>query len=82
MRALFSMLFVQNLMTYLILQMTLHILYDGCLAYLWNGATPGKRLMGLAVSNADASPLTLTACLVRAILKAAFWCDWLCLALH
>jgi uncharacterized RDD family membrane protein YckC len=62
------------MMTYLMLQMTLHILYDGFLTYIWSGSTPGKRLLGLAVSTNDASPLTLTACLVRAVLKAAFWC--------
>jgi hypothetical protein len=65
---------MQPLMTYLILQMTLHVLYEGCLTYFWNGSTPGKRLLGLAVTRADASPLTLTACLVRAVLKASFWC--------
>ena len=69
------MLRAQNLMSYLILQMALHILYEGCLTYMWCGSTPGKRLMGLAVSTTDASPLTLTACFVRAVLKAAFWCD-------
>lgn len=68
------MVCVQNLMTYLVLQMILHILYEGGLTYMC-GATPGKRLFGLAVAKVDASPLTLTACLVRAVLKAAFWCD-------
>ncbi len=70
-----SMLCSQNLMTYLMLQMALHVLYEGCVTYMWSGSTPGKRLLGLAVSTTDASPLTLTACLVRAVLKAAFWCD-------
>ena len=37
----------------------------------WNGATPGKRLLGLRVVMDDGLPVTLTASIVRNLLRAA-----------
>jgi hypothetical protein len=78
-------------------EMALHIAYDGMLSYIWDGSTPGKRLLGLAVAvvhkailplsvihtcflkdclclqGSGGRPLSLTSCIVRAILKASFW---------
>ncbi len=36
---------------------------------LWDGQTPGKRLLGLRVVHSDGTRLTLTACLVRNLLR-------------
>jgi uncharacterized RDD family membrane protein YckC len=36
----------------------------------WNGATPGKRLLGLMVLNDDGSPLRWSAALTRNLLRA------------
>ena len=41
------------LMTYLQLQIMLHILYEGLLCYLMDGSTPGKRMVGSRVLLID-----------------------------
>lgn len=65
--------FNSNLFVYFVLQMSLHIAYDGMLSYIWDGSTPGKRLLGLAVTGVGGRPLSLGSCLMRAVLKASFW---------
>ncbi|HEX4781062.1 MAG TPA: RDD family protein [Usitatibacter sp.] len=46
-------------------------LYPILFEALWNGATPGKKALGIAVVNADGTPLRWPAAILRNVLRAA-----------
>ena len=55
----------------LVASFALWTLYPILFEKLWNGATPGKRICGLAVVNADGTPIGWPAAFLRNVMRLA-----------
>lgn len=54
---------------FVLLQFALITFYHLFFEFLWNGQTPGKRLLGLRVTQANGMPLTATGAIIRNLLR-------------
>ena len=66
-----SMLGLIGVAVSLILLFLLEWFYPVVFELLWDGATPGKRMLGLRVVNDNGTPVDLSASVIRNLLRAA-----------